>query len=259
MSERLAVLTGATGSIGRVILEHLVAANYRVIAYGRDGARLAALVAAYPGQVRPSCCDFVTTTAAEMEAVVARSMAALPPLDLLVCAHGAAPCTTPTLELTEVQIAHIIQVDVRGTFLMAQAVGRCMVAQRAGAMVLLSSAHAYQTYPARAGYAMAKAAVCSLARALAVEWGPYNVRVNSISPWQVASQRGEAIAAQERREKDIDTVELYRQRSPLRRLVTAEDVAKTVVFLAQNESMTGQDIVMDCGQSASMWHQGFRL
>lgn len=258
MGSKLAVLTGATGGLGFVILAHLVAADYRVIAYGRNIARLAALTEVHAGRVVPIPHDFRRTTPlVEFDIRLLPGLADATAIDLLVCAHGAAPCTKPTLTVTQEDIATIYQTDVLGTFGMAQTIGASMVARRKGAMVFLSSAHAQQTYPARVPYCLAKSAVVALARALAVEWGPYGVRVNSVSPWQCDGERSDDIAAQERQQSGIDTLELYRQRSPLRRLVTAEDVAKTVLWLADNESMTGQDIRLDCGVAASMWHQGF--
>lgn len=255
---KLAVLTGATGGLGSVILAHLVEADYRVIAYGRNVDRLAALTEAHPRRIVPIPHDFCTTTPlVDFEIIRLPGLADAPSIDLLVCAHGAAPCTKPTLTVTQDDIATIYQTDVLGTFGMAQKIGASMIAHRKGAMVFLSSAHAYQTYPSRAGYAMSKAAICSLARALAVEWGPYGIRVNSISPWQCDGERSTAIAHEERQQSGIDTLELYRQRSPLRRLVAAGDVAKTVLWLAETPSVSGADITVDCAVGASMWHRGF--
>jgi NAD(P)-dependent dehydrogenase (short-subunit alcohol dehydrogenase family) len=149
------------------------------------------------------------------------------------------------------------QCDVMGAVHLCELVGRRMVEQRRGSIVLVSSMHAHATYPQRAPYVMAKSALCGLTRALAVEWGPSNVRVNALVPWQVQNERSEAVAAQEWAESGIDTLELYRQRSPLRHLVTAEDIARTVLWLTETPSMSGAEISVDCGVGASMWHRPF--
>lgn len=259
LAQKTAILTGATGGIGVVILDALVKDGYRVVACGRNHEKLFVLRDAYGKEnVIPQVLDFLDCSGEIMRHYVDRMLFPSYRLDLLVCAHGAAPCTKPTFTLTDDDIDRIYRTDVLGTLLMAQACGPHMATQAdGGSMVFISSAHAYATYPSRAPYAMAKASVVSLARALAVEWGKHKIRVNSVSPWQLEGERSQAIAAQERQEGILDTLELYRQRSPLRRLGTAEDVAKVVLMLAENQSMTGQDIRLDCGTSASMWHQGF--
>ena len=258
----LALVTGATGGLGSAIVTALLQAGRDVIACGRHVDRLAALIACtapLPGDILPWVCDVRTTPRQVMAAKIGEYVSAQQtPIDLLVCAHGAPPCTIPTLDLSDEDVATVYETDVLGTFRMAQAVGAQMVTQRTGAMVFLSSAHAHQHYPHRVPYAMAKASVCALARALAVELGPYNIRVNSISPWQCSGPtRSAAVAAQEKSETGEDTEMLYRRRAPLGRLVTPEDVADTALWLAENRSMTGQDIRVECGQSASMWHRPF--
>jgi len=258
MTRRIAIVTGASGGIGSALVAALWGAGYGVYALGHTQAKLDALLDTYPPQdVWGTCLDFRTATAVTVAAALQPLLREQGHIDLLVCAHGAPPCTTPTLALTSEQVEAIWRVDVLGTFLMAQAVGEWMVRARAGCLVFISSAHTRATYPARLPYVLAKSSIVAMARSLAVEWGPAGVRANSISPWQVLGERGEAIAQHERDTHGIDTLELYRQRSPLRRLVTPDDVAKTVLWLAENTSMSGADVTIDCGVSGSMWHQPF--
>lgn len=257
---KLAVVTGATGTIGAAITATLVDAGYDVLACSRSPARLenlAFLCARFPGAVWPWVINLAVIPDRVLADAWAGHFLTHGPADLLVCAHGAPPCTTPTLALTPAQVQEVYQVDVLGTLRMAQVVGAVMVTRREGAIVFVSSAHAHQTYPARVPYAMSKSAIVGLARALAVEWGPFNVTVNSVSPWQVTGTRSRDIAAHEHYHTGQDTLALYQHRSPLMRLVTPEDVASTVLWVGENRSMTGQDIRVDCGVAASMWHRGF--
>ena len=206
---KLAVVTGATGGLGSVLVTTLLTAGYDLIACGRNEARLTALTQWHTAPSRfvmPWVCDLATATPEALADDLQRlTPVAYARVSLLVCAHGAPPCLTPTLDLTVNEVERIYRTDVLGTLLMAQVVGAGMVERREGAMVFVSSAHATQTYPARAPYAMAKASVCSLARALAVEWGHANVRVNSVSPWQCAGPtRSTAVAAQEEAQTVVD-------------------------------------------------------
>ncbi len=255
----VAIVTGATGGIGRVIVERLLAAEYRVIACGRDRSRMEALLLTVPlGWCTPCYVDLAEYSSSVLANALDGCLWDYDyDVDLLVCAHGAAPCTTPTLAMDDDAFERIWRTDVSGTFHIAKAVGHHMVARKQGSIVFISSAHARATYPHRTPYATSKAAVCAMARALAVEWGQYGITVNTIVPWQVSGPRSDAIAAQELAQSGIDTLELYRQRSPMRRLVRTEDIADAVLFLAQNTSITGQELVLDCGVSASMWHRGY--
>ena len=132
-----------------------------------------------------------------------------------------------------------------------------MVTRHQGAIVLLSSLHAWQTYPARTAYAASKAAIGGLMRSLALEWGPLGVRVNALLPWQVDGPRSQALIAAAAAHGE-DLREAYLRRTPLRRLVTPAEVAGAVVFLLQNSAMHGGELVLDGGVSASMWYQPFK-
>jgi len=176
---------------------------------------------------------------------------------LLVTCHGAPPCIKPSVEITLDEWRRVHQTDLYGTFLVCQEVGKVMLSQGMGCMVLLSSLHARQSYPQRAVYAAAKAGVVGLMRALAIEWGPSHLRVNAISPWQVAGPRTQAMIDQEREDTGGNLLALYEKRAPLKRIVSGEDLAETVVYLSNNRSITGQNIVVDCGISSSIWYKEY--
>lgn len=261
MTQGLAVISGATGGIGLAVTEACWRAGYSILALGKTEAmcqKLTEWLLDHPmeegtRQGYTLCLDLAQSYGLWQ---ISRMLDTLPPVTLLVTCHGY-PASPMDARYCSETVRKIWQCDVMGTVHLCEMVGRRMVDQRYGSIVLVSSAHARASYPQRAPYAIAKASICALARALAVEWGPSNVRVNSISPWQVSNSRSEAVAAQEYAESGIDTLELYRQRSPLRRLVAAEDIARTVLWLADSPSVSGADIAVDCGVGASMWHRPF--
>jgi NAD(P)-dependent dehydrogenase (short-subunit alcohol dehydrogenase family) len=256
----LAIISGATGTIGRAVTEACVLAGYSILALGHTQVKCDALEEWLVGHLQAGCQAHVLRLDLEQSYDLWRVNRLLchykDAVALLVTCHGLAPEPTDARYCGDV-VRKIWQCDVMGTVRLCELVGRKMVQQKAGSIVLLSSIHAHATYPKRIPYVMSKSAICGLARGLAVEWGQCNIRINSISPWQVRSERSTAVAAQEREDSGIDTLELYRQRSPLRRLVGAEDIARTALWLAENASVSGQDIVLDCGVSASMWHRSF--
>jgi NAD(P)-dependent dehydrogenase (short-subunit alcohol dehydrogenase family) len=258
MPRKLAVVTGATGGIGEIITAYLVASDYHVIAIGRNQEKLRAMEMT----TRAITAVSIDLSGSTRNSIAAALDHALQPsyyrTDLLVCAHGASPCKKPTLELDYAEdAAPILATDVTGTFNICQVIGAYMVAQQSGSIVLVSSAHSSQSYPARVPYAIAKSSVVAMARALAVEWGRHGVRVNSISPWQVSGERSDAVSREEKRLTGESAIELYKKKSPLMRLVDPVDIARSVLYLAENNSTTGTDLRIDCGVSASMWHRNF--
>ena len=256
MTNPVALVTGATGGIGRVIAQHLLDEQYTVIACGRNVATLRELEETNVlGGVHALSFDVGDSTAWErnVELVLGRHA----PPEVLVCAHGAAPCIKPTLALTPREIQTVWRTDVLGAVLACQTVGSAMVAQQRGCIVIVSSLHAHMTYPQRTAYSMAKSALCGLVRSLALEWGPYEIRTNAVLPWQVETPRTQALIA-EAHACGADLQEAYLQRSPMRRLVQPEDVAQAVLALVANPACNGVEWVLDGGVSQSMWYQGYK-
>lgn len=176
-------------------------------------------------------------------------------LRVVVLCHGAAPSPGQAEDArTLVQVQDVFEVDVLGTYRLCQAAWPYLVRSGGGSIIIVSSLHAKATYPERTPYAIAKHGLSGLVQALALDWGKDNIRVNAILPWQCTGTRTARVAAQE----GDDTIERYTQRSPLRRLVEPADIARTVLWLTQCTSITGTEIVVDCGVSASMWHRGWQ-
>src|SRR5882724_2036724 len=157
MSRRVALITGATGGLGRSIAGHLAEAGYALALLARDRQRLHDLASELRERTPVWIESGDVRRPATMPTVVGSCLQQWGRLDLLVTAHGAAPMRTPSLEVTAAQWAEVCETDVLGTLRACQAAAKAMIGRGGGAMVLLSSLHAFQTYPARAPYAAAKA------------------------------------------------------------------------------------------------------
>lgn len=260
--KKLALVSGATGGIGSVITERLWLEGYSILALGYSPTKVNALNDWFYEHQRGKQYGFALAMDLHQHADLWRIHNLLQstlkdtPLTLLALCHGAAPAPGPALH-AEMTLRRVMEIDVFGTYALCALASRYMTEQRQGSIVVLSSIHSRMTYPARVPYATAKAALGGMARALAVELGSHNVRVNAICPWQVRGERSQRFADAMRGETGENLYELYKQRSPMRRLIEPEEIAETILWLTRTPSVTGQEIVLDSGVSSSMWFKPF--
>lgn len=236
----VAVVTGAAQGIGAAIAETLLGQGCRVHAVDVAGPALAAWAA---GRER------VVTHRADLgdPAAIAELWAELDtsgePIDALVNNAGIF-LREPALEVTVADWDRVLAVNLRGTFLMSQAFARRVVARSgAGAIVSISSGQAVKPSSTGAAYAASKAGISNLTRALAGEWGPLGIRVNTVVP-------GLTDTAQPRAHKGDADFAAAAASNPLRRLATPAEVADAVAFLlsAQAAAITGQALVVNGGR-----------
>jgi NAD(P)-dependent dehydrogenase (short-subunit alcohol dehydrogenase family) len=170
-------------------------------------------------------------------------------LDVLVNNAGA-NLRKLAVEVTAPEWREVIEVNLTGTFLITQHVGRHLIGSgRPGAIISIASTHGLIGAPERSTYGISKGAVIQMTRMLAVEWAAHGIRVNAIAPGRLdtasPSRAGTA--------SDPKYMETMLSRIPLRRLATAEEVAAAVSYLAspQAQSVTGQILVIDGGLTAA--------
>ncbi len=183
----------------------------------------------------------------EVEAAVEKVLGTFGRLDILVNSAGMTH-TTWALELDDATWERIIGVNLRGTFLCCQTVGRHMVGRREGSIINIASTAGCVGMRQKAAYTSSKGGVIQLTRALAVEWAPYMVRVNAIAPSSFETpmvRHGTAAAAPE-------LAEHLRQLTPLGRFGRPEEIMGAVVFLASPASsmVTGHILAVDGGYLA---------
>jgi NAD(P)-dependent dehydrogenase (short-subunit alcohol dehydrogenase family) len=170
-------------------------------------------------------------------------LASVWPFQGLVCCHGAPGAIHPTVELGLEEWQRIIDVDLTGTFRVCRQAGRYMLSAGIGSIVNVASIHALATYPQRATYAVAKAGVVGLTRALAVEWASQGLTVNAVLPGQVdGTARTENVRSQ-----------ALLARTPSGCLVQPYNVARAVLHLLENHGINGTTLVVDDGYLASAW------
>jgi NAD(P)-dependent dehydrogenase (short-subunit alcohol dehydrogenase family) len=168
-------------------------------------------------------------------------------LDVLVNNAGT-NVRQPAFEVTEAAWDLVLDTNLKGLFFMAQTAGRVMRDQnpRGGSIVNIASIMGLVGYFDRAAYCSSKAGVVNLSRVLAIEWAPHDIRVNALCPAFVETPFTQAMLHDEAIRTDI------LRRTPAGRLMTPEEVAAAVVFLASPASrmITGAAMTIDGGWTA---------
>jgi 2-dehydro-3-deoxy-D-gluconate 5-dehydrogenase len=153
------------------------------------------------------------------------------------------------IDVTEADWDTVLNVNLKGLFFMAQAVGRHMAIQQptGGSIINISSIMGLGGYWDRVAYCSSKAAVINMGRVLALEWGPLNIRVNAVCPNFVITPLTEPLFA-----ANPEFTEDVMRRTPIGRLPTPEEIAAAVVYLASPgaASVTGQALTVDGGWTA---------
>lgn len=248
LERKRALVTGGSRGIGRAIALGLaregadVAVNYR---RSRGDAESAVREIGQMGQ-RAVAVQGSTDSRADVERFVAEAHDGLGGLDILVNNAGILK-RTPFLDISEDEWDAILDVNLKGCFLVGQAVARRMVAAGTpGAIVNVSSAGQAVAGPNLAHYCVSKAGVAMLTKEMALELAPHNIRVNAVAPGLIETDINRADIAQDAfREGRL-------ARIPLGLIGAPDDVAGAVVFLASNDEarlMTGASVFVDGGQT----------
>lgn len=226
MTQKIAVVTGGSRGIGKSIVLALAGAGYQVaFSYVRDEASAAALQAQVEGLGRDCLavqCD--VKDAQSIQAFFERVEQRFERIDLLVNNAG---ITRDGLLATQSlsDITEVIQTNLVGTLLCCQQVLPCMMRQRSGCIVNLSSVAAQKPGKGQSNYAAAKGGVEALTRALAVELAPRNIRVNAVAPGIVSTDMSQALVGAHEQE--------IQSRLLIKRFARPEEIADAVLYLAE--------------------------
>jgi NAD(P)-dependent dehydrogenase (short-subunit alcohol dehydrogenase family) len=239
----VAVVTGGARGIGETIAEALINSGYRTAVIDVNAKAIARAQdsdAARAGLLVPL--QLSVTDRPSVERATQELAADHGPIRALVNNAG---MTLPAtfLDQTDEDWDRIVDVNLKGTFVMAQVVARQMVAERSGVIVNVSSVSAHGVRTGPPAYAAAKAGVEGLSRLMAVQLGPLGIRVNTVvvgttaTPWLLSR-------------KSDDEIEEMRSSTLTGRIGAPEDVARTVAFLCSPEAkhLTGQLISVSGGQ-----------
>lgn len=257
----MALVVGGTKGIGRAASFALARAGFHVVACGRGSAdvdKLAEDASREAQAIEAIACD--ATKDDDLVRLIDETAAKFGRIDALAFTAGKA-FRGSVLDLTPADWDACLGINLRSPFLAAKHVIPHMVRQKGGSIVFMSSIWAVTTPRKRAGFVVAKSSLLALARAIAVDHGEHGIRANCVAPGYVDTaflRRSLAdIHGQDRVETLFDDIV---NAHPSRRLVTPEDVAATVAFLAgpQAAGTNGQTIIVDGGSTtrfslADMW------
>jgi NAD(P)-dependent dehydrogenase (short-subunit alcohol dehydrogenase family) len=239
-----AVVVGAGFGIGRAVARQLSAHGARLAVVDIDQERVGAIA----DELSAARISADVTIRSEANTVIDRAADELGPLDILVNIVGRGR-SRPVADLDSDSELEILRVNyLQHVDMCTGFARRCVEDGRPGAITLVSSLAGLIPFPERAGYGAAKAALQSFARSMAVELGPFGVRVNCVAPGIVRTDRSNY---------PPDVVQAFVAAVPLRRLVSQDDVANAVTFLSSGLAsfITGQTLVVDGGASlyTKMW------
>jgi NAD(P)-dependent dehydrogenase (short-subunit alcohol dehydrogenase family) len=247
LDNKVAIVTGAARGIGLAVARRFVAEGASVVLADVD-ERAGALEAKHLGaNAHFIACD-VGETAAVRHLVEETCRKFTGDIDILVnnagIVHGA-----EFLDLREEDFDRVLRVNLKGAFLVAQAVARRMVEQKEsgkkpGAIINMSSINANVAIPNQIPYCISKGGIAQLTRSTALALAPYGIRVNAIGPGSVMTEMLAKVA------QDRDAKLRMLSRTPLGRFAEPEEVASIAVFLASDDAsyMTGQTVFVDGGR-----------
>ncbi|MEO7070595.1 MAG: GolD/DthD family dehydrogenase [Nostocoides sp.] len=236
---RIAVVTGGASGIGAAVAATFVAKGATVAVVDLDEAAAQATADTLGSDSRGFGCD--VSDAAAVTSAIDAVYAAYGRIDVLVNSAGIA-LLGPAEELSSEAFAKTMSVNVTGTFLVSQAVGRHMLAAGRGKIVNLASQAGSVALDEHAAYCASKFAVIGLTKVLASEWGGRGVTANTVSPTVVLTDLG-------RKAWEGPKGEAHKAQIPTGRFALPEEIAAAVLFLCSNASdmINGADLLVDGG------------
>ncbi len=244
---KVAVVTGAGSGIGLSCALRLAKDGAFVIAADRDQASAEATAKCCGGEALAFDVSLEDEVSRAAQSILERHGAP----HALVNAAGVLQRTVPPTELRQAEWDQAIAVHLRGAYLVNRAFGLAMAEAGQGAIVNIASVAATTSGPLLS-YGPAKAGVLMLTQTLAVEWGPFGVRVNAVSPGFTATP-----ALKKGVEHGVLDAQVMKDSSALDRLVEPEEVAAAVAFLVGDAAsgVTGVNLPVDAGfLAATSWH-----
>ena len=247
LTGKVAVVVGGTSGIGRAITRGLAEAGADIVATSRRREEVEATAADVEARGRKAVrVTSDVTDLASLEAALAATLKALGRVDILVNCAGRTK-RQPTLEVSEADWNAILDTNLTGTLRACRVFGRHMLERGSGRIVNIASLSTFVALFEVAAYSASKAAVASLTKSLALEWGPRGVNVNAIAPGVFPTPLNKSLLEGTPRGQEFLT------RTPLKRFGRTEELAGAAVFLASDAAsfVNGEVVSVDGGFLAS--------
>jgi NAD(P)-dependent dehydrogenase (short-subunit alcohol dehydrogenase family) len=248
LSGKTAVVTGSSRGIGRAIAGRLAEQGAQVVISSRTGgacAEVAAEIVAKHGAGRAIAIPANISSKDDLKGLVEATIAHFGKIDILVCNAASNPYFGPMAGISDEQFVKILNNNIIANHWLISLAAPQMIERKDGAIVIVSSTGGLKASTTIGAYNISKAADFQLARNLAAELGPHNIRVNCIAPGLIRTDFARALW------ENPATLKAYNARTPLGRIGEPDEIAGAAVFLASKAGafMTGQAIVIDGGMT----------
>ena len=247
LNGKVAVVVGGTSGIGLAIAKGMAEAGADVVPTSRriDSVETAAAEIEQRGCRSLRLASDVSDRAS-LQRVLEETVSAFGKVDILVNSAGRTK-RAPTLDFSEEDWNDIIDTNLTGTLRAAQVFGRHMLERESGSIINIASLSSFVALHEVAAYSASKAAVASLTKSLAIEWGPRGVRVNAIAPGVFRTALNQKLLDETERGRE------FLLRTPMRRFGNVDELAGVAIFLASDAAsfVNGEIITVDGGFLAS--------
>ena len=254
LTNKVALVTGASRGIGRAISFRLAAAGAQLVLTGRNQKALKEnsqlIIAA--GGLTPLICYLDLLDLPSIKAAVKVAEEKFGHIDVLVNNSGITGKTAPMWELQEDEWDETIDTNLKGPFLLTREVIPSMIKRNYGSIIFIGSVTGKRPFMNKTAYAASKLGLVGMMRTLALELGSHGVRVNLISPGFVAGPRLDGVIEQvgESEKSSFEAAHAkMREMIPTGKFVSPENIAEGVLFLASERSagITGDDLNISGG------------
>ena len=246
LAGKVAVITGSSRGIGKAIAERMAEAGAKVVISSRKAAPCAEVAAAINAAHGAGTAISIPASISSKDALkhlVDETTRQFGQIDVLVCNAASNPYYGPLGGIEDEQFRKILENNVIANHWLINFTAPQMIARKGGSIIIVSSIGGLRGSPALGAYCISKAADFQLARNLAVEYGPHNVRVNCIAPGLIKTDFARALW------EDPEALNRRTASTPLRRIGEPDEIAGAAIFLASQAGsfVTGQSIVVDGG------------
>ena len=242
LAGRVCIVTGGAQGIGEACIRRFAREGAQVVIADIDDGRGTTLAAELGGLY--GYCD--VGDKAQVNALVAQTLKAYGRIDVLVNNAGIFKAAD-FLDMSEEDFDAVLRVNLKGSFLMGQAVAREMAKAGKGSIVNMSSVNAVLAIPTIASYNVSKGGINQLTRVMALSLADRGIRVNAVAPGTIATELAARAVL-----TSIEATARIMSRTPMRRLGEPSEIADTVAFLASDAAsyITGEIVVVDGGRMA---------